>query len=429
MKRRSRPADQNMNASAARRQTAKRTQNAKPEPVSMWGGRFWAVAAILMAAVLLATTIWKIRQRPAQPASLAAPSEQSSQPLFGQTISNPAQFADAPPGMIWIPGGEFSMGAQDPPGMDEVGMSATRDSRPIHRVYVDGYYMDKTDVTNAEFARFVKATKYVTVAERRPRAEDFPGAPPENLVAGGVVFTPPDHPVPLNNHFQWWSYVHGANWRHPLGPKSDLKNKDGYPVVEVAYEDVTAYATWAGKRLPTEAEWEFAARGGLAGKPFVWGDEFRPNGKWMANTHQGTFPATDTGDDGYKGISAVAEFPPNGYGLYDMAGDVWQWTSDWYRPDYYQQLVGAGKVTRNPTGPPSSFDPAEPNQPKKVQRGGSFLCTDQYCSRYMVGTRGKGEADTGTNHLGFRCVMTRAQWSVQKAKLTPFTQPPLAKGE
>lgn len=302
------------------------------------------------------------------------------------------------------------MGAQDPPDMNEVGMKATTDSRPIHRVYVDGFFMDTVDVTNADFARFVDVTSYVTVAERKPRPEDYPGAPPENLVAGSVVFSPPDHPVPLDNHFQWWNYIHGASWRHPFGPGSDLRGKETYPVVHVAYEDAAAYASWAGKRVPTEAEWEFSARGGLSGKPFAWGDEFRPGGKWMANTHQGRFPSQDTAADGHAGISAVAQYPPNGYGLYDMAGNVWQWTSDWYRPDYYQQLAARGGVARNPQGPASSFDPAEPGQPKRVMRGGSFLCTDQYCSRYMVGTRGKGEVSTGTNHLGFRCVMTRAQY-------------------
>jgi formylglycine-generating enzyme required for sulfatase activity len=310
----------------------------------------------------------------------------------------------APEGMVWIPGGEFSMGASDPPDMDEVGMKATEDARPIHRVYVDGFFMDKTDVTNKQFARFVKQTGYVTVAERKPRAQDFPGAPPENLVAGSVVFAPPDHPVRLDNQLQWWSYVRGASWRHPFGPGSDIVGKENDPVVHIAYEDAVAYAKWAGKRLPTEAEWEFAARGGLAGKPFAWGDAFRPNGKWMANTHQGHFPNTDTGEDGYVGIAPVAQYPANGYGLYDMAGNVWQWTSDWYRPDYYRQSLANGGVARNPQGPESSFDPAEPNQQKRVMRGGSFLCTDQYCSRYLVGTRGKGEVSTGTNHLGFRCV-------------------------
>jgi formylglycine-generating enzyme required for sulfatase activity len=247
------------------------------------------------------------------------------------------------------------------------------------------------------------------VAERKPRAEDYPGAPQENLIAGSVVFAPPDHAVPLNDYFQWWTYVPGANWRHPSGPSSNIVGKGNYPVVHIAYPDAEAYARWAGKRIPTEAEWEFAARGGLAGKPYVWGDEFRPRGKWMANTFEGHFPDKNTGDDGYPGTSPVSRFPPNSYGLYDMAGNVWQWTSDWYRPDYYRQLAAMG-VARNPQGPDSAHDPSEPSQAKKVQRGGSFLCTDQYCSRYIVGTRGKGDIDTGTNHLGFRCLMTRQQW-------------------
>jgi len=313
----------------------------------------------------------------------------------------------APPGMVWIPGGEFMMGAQVDPHGNDVCMRATYDSRPIHRVYVDGFYMDKTDVTNDEFAQFVQATGYMTVAERTPKPEDYPNAPPGNLVAGSVVFTPPSEPVSLNNHFQWWSYIEAANWRHPRGPESNIEGKGRYPVVHIAYEDALAYAAWAGKRLPTEAEWEFAARGGLAGRVYAWGDEFRPGGRWMANTHQGQFPVEDTGADGYAGIAPVAQFPSNGYGLYDMAGNVWQWTSDWYRPDYYQQLAATGRIARNPKGPDSSYDPAEPMQPKKVQRGGSFLCTDQYCSRFAVGTRGKGEVSTGTNHLGFRCVKLR----------------------
>jgi formylglycine-generating enzyme len=328
------------------------------------------------------------------------------EPTVANATGTPSR---TPAGMAWIPGGQFSMGAaQHMDEMNEVGMQATVDSRPIHRVYVDGFFIDRTDVTNAQFAGFVKATGYVTVAERKPDPKDFPGAPPENLVAGSVVFSPPDHPVPLNNHFQWWTYVPGASWRHPLGPGSNITGKGNYPVVQIAYEDALAYAKWAGKRLPTEAEWEFAARGGLSGKLYAWGDEFRPQGKWMANTHQGHFPDRDTGEDRFVGIAPVAQFPANGYGLFDMAGNVWQWTSDWYRPDYYQQLKAEG-VVRNPQGPDSSFDPSEPSQQKKVHRGGSFLCTDQYCSRYMVGTRGKGDPDTGTNHLGFRCVMTPAQ--------------------
>jgi formylglycine-generating enzyme len=373
--------------------------------------------AALICALLLVAVAWTVRSTSSN-RSVALAKSPESQPLFVRTVENSASApGPAPEGMVWITGGEFSMGANDPPDMDEVGMKATEDARPIHRVYVDGFFMDKTDVTNSEFAKFVKATGYITIAERKPRAEDFPGAPPENLVAGSVVFSPPNHPVPLDNHFQWWAYVPGANWRHPLGPHSDLKGKENFPVVHIAYGDAQAYANWAGKRLPTEAEWEFAARGGLTGKPFVWGDEFRPGGKWMANTHQGQFPQKDSGEDGFTGVAPVAQFPPNKYGLYDMAGNVWQWTSDWYRPDYYAQLAAAGGVARNPQGPDSSFDPSEPDQPKKVHRGGSFLCTAQYCSRYIVGTRGKGEISTGTNHLGFRCVKEARMRTSQSAQL------------
>lgn len=278
------------------------------------------------------------------------------------------------------------------------------DAKPWHRVYVDGYWMDKTEVTNKEFARFVAATGYVTVAERKPQEEDFPGAPPENLVAGSVVFTPPDHAVQLNNHFQWWRYVYGANWRHPAGPASDIKNRMNDPVVQIAYDDAVAYSKWAGKRLPTEAEFEFASRGGLDRKRYVWGDDFMPGGKHMANTFQGHFPDTNTAEDGYSGAAPVASFPANGYGLFDISGNVWEWVSDWYRADYYATLAATDHIAVNPTGPADSFDPGEPGVAKRVQRGGSFLCTDQYCSRYIAGGRGKGEPDTGTNHLGFRCV-------------------------
>ena len=323
--------------------------------------------------------------------------------------SNVIHRGPAPEGMVWIPGGEFEMGAQvNGQGSAEIPM-ASNDAEPIHRVRVDGFWMDKTGVTNEEFARFVAATGYVTIAERTPTKEEFPEAPPDNLIAGAVVFTPPEHEVSLNNHYQWWSYVKGANWKHPLGPQSDIKGKEKYPVVQVAYPDAVEYAKWAGKRLPTEAEFEFAERGGLAGKTYAWGDEFRPNGKFMANTFQGKFPVKDTGEDGFIGLAPVAQFPANGYGLFDMAGNVWEWCSDWYRADYYQELAKAPGVADNPTGPESSFDPAEPNEHKKVHRGGSFLCTDQYCCRYIVGTRGKGEVNTGTNHLGFRCVMTLEQ--------------------
>jgi formylglycine-generating enzyme required for sulfatase activity len=303
----------------------------------------------------------------------------------------------APTGMVWVEGGEFSMGSD-----------AFTDAQPIHRVAVDGFWIDSTEVTNAQFSRFVAATGYVTLAERTPRAEDYPGAPPENLVAGSVVFTPPGHDVPLDDHYQWWAYVHGADWRHPGGPDTDIDGMADHPVVHVAYEDVEAYAVWADKRIPTEAEWEFAARGGLDAKPYTWGDEFQPAGKFMANTFQGNFPNENTSEDGYATTSPVRAFPPNGFGLYGMAGNVWEWVADWYRPDTYATRAATGGVVHNPTGPAASFDPTEPGVTKRVHKGGSFLCTDQYCARYMPGGRGRGVLDTGTNHLGFRLVRDAA---------------------
>ncbi len=377
-----------------------------PRPGSQYR---WLWGVVAAGGLLGAIWAWQKMPSPAGENSQAAtPASPASQGAFAPTIPNPsAPPGPAPTGMVWVPGGEFSMGAEDPTGKAGGGPDPMRDARPIHRVYVDGFWMDATEVTNEEFAQFVKATGYVTVAERKPRAEDFPGAPPENLVAGSVVFAPPAHDVPLDNHYQWWSYVKGANWRHPAGPKSDIRGKEQYPVVHVAYEDAQAYAQWAGKRLPTEAEWEFAARGGAAGNLYAWGNDFKPNGKWMANTHQGHFPLNDTGDDGFKGAAPVGQFPPNTYGLHDIGGNVWEWTGDWYRADYYAQLASRGAVARNPKGPADSWDPSEPNEKKRVHRGGSFLCTDQYCTRYIVGTRGKGEPSTGTDHLGFRCVKDR----------------------
>jgi formylglycine-generating enzyme len=324
---------------------------------------------------------------------------------FAPTVLNsPTAPSPAPVRMVWIPGGEFSMGSTveseslcSLPGV-------TRDALPVHRVSVDGFWMDATELTNEEFQKFVNATGYITVAERTPTKEEFPGAPPENLVAGSTVFTPTKNKVALDNYYQWWRYQPGANWRHPEGPQSNIKGKEKYPVVQIAYDDAVAYAKWAGKRLPTEAEWEFAARGGLTGKLYSWGDDFRPNDKPMANTYQGKFPVKDTGADGFAGMAPVASFAPNGYGLYDVAGNAWEWTSDWYAADYYAELAKRG-VARNPKGPESSNDPTEPGSKKRVQRGGSYLCTDQYCSRYMVGTRGKGEVSTASNHLGVRFVM------------------------
>ncbi|MFN7890296.1 MAG: formylglycine-generating enzyme family protein [Pirellula sp.] len=326
---------------------------------------------------------------------------------FGPTIPNKLKPSDdIPKGMVWIPGGEFSMGSESA-SESLCGLPGTTlDAMPIHRVYVDAFWMDETEVTNAQFKEFVDATGYVTVAEIKPTLEEFPGAPLENLVTGSTVFKPTKSPVALDQYLQWWSYVPGANWKHPAGENSNLDGRENYPVVHVAYEDAEAYAKWANKRLPTEAEWEFASRGGKAGELYAWGNELKPNNQYQANIYQGAFPVEggDSGADGWVGIAPVKQYAPNGYGLYDIGGNVWEWVSDWYRADYYAQLRAKGVVARNPQGPDVPYDPQEPDQKKRVHRGGSFLCSDLYCTRYLVGTRGKGESRTASNHCGFRCV-------------------------
>jgi sulfatase modifying factor 1 len=380
----------------------KQPDNRKPaaSPRSKW----MVSGAVLVIAGLAALAI-SLQSNASRHSSPLSPGQPDSASPFAPTVRNKSlPPGPAPEGMVWIPGGEFSMGSTvetealcGQPGV-------TRDALPVHRVYVDGFWMDATEVTNEKFEQFVKATGYITIAERTPTKEEFPTAPPENLVAGSTVFTPTPGPVPLDNFYHWWRYQKGANWRHPEGPDSDLKGREKYPAVHVAYDDAVAYAKWAGKRLPTEAEFEFAARGGKPGLIYAWGNELHPGGKFMANTYQGTFPVKDSAEDGFAGIAPVAQFPPNPYGLYDITGNVWEWCSDWYRPDYYATLADARGVVRNPQGPDVPFDPSEPTEKKRVHRGGSFLCTDQYCTRYMVGTRGKGEVSTGSNHLGFRCV-------------------------
>jgi sulfatase modifying factor 1 len=315
-------------------------------------------------------------------------------PDIGATHVNSVQPpTTAPEGMVWIPGGVFTMGSST---------REFRDAAPVHRVAVDGFWMDRTEVTNAQFDAFVKATDYVTVAEKALDPQLYPKVDPKKLAPASIVFTAPDEKVDPNrpgNELKWWKLVHGADWRHPEGPASDLKGREQYPVVHVAYVDAVAYAAWAKKRLPTEAEWEFAARGGLDGKALCWGDEFAPDGKMLANTWNGEFPNSNTLADGYLGAAPVASYPPNGFGLYDMAGNVWEWCSDWYHPRYYEF-----SPERNPQGPRASFDPSEPNLPKRVQRGGSYLCCDNYCKRYQPGSRGKGDPNSSTNHVGFRCV-------------------------
>ena len=333
----------------------------------------------------------------------------TDQNRFGATTLNEQAAPDVarPAGMVWIPGGEFSMGSDSSAESICSLPGVTKDAVPIHRVYVDGFWMDETEVTNRQFAEFVAATGYITVAERKPTQEEFPTAPPENLIAGSTVFSPTKEPVPLDNYFQWWTYIGGTDWRHPTGPGSSVEDRDDYPVVQVAFEDAESYAKWAGKRLPTEAEWEFAARGGRSGDLYAWGNELQPEGKFQANIYQGEFPVEgkDTGADGFQGIAPVKQYAANPFGLYDVGGNVWEWTRDWYRHDYYATLAKTGEVARNPQGPEVPLDPAEPTEKKRVHRGGSFLCTDLYCTRYMVGTRGKGEARTASNHVGFRCIM------------------------
>ncbi|RRB03851.1 formylglycine-generating enzyme family protein [Larkinella rosea] len=290
--------------------------------------------------------------------------------------------------MVLIPGGTFQMGSDEFP-----------DSRPLHTVKVDGFWMDKHEVTNAEFARFVAATNYVTVAERPLNPKDYPDVPADKLVPGSAVFTPPNQQVSLENPLAWWQYVAGASWKHPSGTQSTIQGRENLPVVHVSYEDAAAYAKWAGKRLPTEAEWEFAAQGGKGNRKYYWGDELKPGGKWIANIYQGNFPNQNAKEDGFAGIAPVQSFPANPYGLYDMDGNVWEWCQDLYRPDYYRN-----SPKENPKGPADSFDPDEPGAVKYVQRGGSFLCSDQYCIRYKAGSRGKGEVSSGSDNLGFRCV-------------------------
>jgi formylglycine-generating enzyme required for sulfatase activity len=314
----------------------------------------------------------------------------------------------APPGMVWVPGGEFMMGTDS-----ELGWP---DEKPAHPVRVDGFWMDATEVTNAQFREFVEATGYVTTAEKIPTVEEImsqvpPGTPepaPEMLVAGSLVFTSPDGPVTLDDFSQWWSWMPGANWRHPEGPDSTLAGRDNHPVAHVSWFDAMAYAKWAGKRLPTEAEWERAARAGLPRMDYCWGNNPPNDQHPQANIWQGEFPAKNTEIDGFSRTAPVKSFPPNGYGLYDMAGNLWEWCGDWYDRTLHERLAEQG-VAVNPTGPEQTIDPRQPFTTLRVQKGGSFLCHESYCLRYRPSARHGGAPDTGMSHVGFRCVVTPEQ--------------------
>ncbi|QZT39107.1 formylglycine-generating enzyme family protein [Halosquirtibacter xylanolyticus] len=310
--------------------------------------------------------------------------------------------------MVYIPEVTYTMGARDI-------KFARADEYPTHQVKLDAYYIDKHLVTNAEYAAFVEATGYVTTAEKAPTWEELkqyapPGTPkPADslLIAASLVFTPPNHPVSFNDATIWWSWRGGASWRHPQGPNSDIKGKENHPVVQVSWFDAMAYAKWAGKRLITEAEWEYAARGGHEDYIYSWGNQRINEGMPKANSWDGAFPYRNDLKDGFYDTSPVDQYPPNGFGLLDMAGNVWEWTNDWYRNDYYQTCKGQG-VMHNPKGVSreASFDPNEPGVPKKAQRGGSYLCNDSYCSGYRSASRMKSSPDSGMPHLGFRCAVS-----------------------
>lgn len=328
----------------------------------------------------------------------------------------PNRYAAATPqGMVWIPGGVFTMGSDN--------VESRRDEKPPHKVKVDGFWMDATPVTNRQFKEFVDATGYITTAEKAPTLEEImvqvapgtPPPPPELLVPASLVFKPSDGPISLRNSMAWWDWKPGANWKHPLGPDSTLEGKEDHPVVQVSWLDAVAYANWAGKRLPTEAEWEFAASGGRENVVYVWGNDAFSEENPQANIWQGEFPYRSVKPDGYYGTTEVRTFHPSPYGLYDMAGNVWQWCSDLYHVSYYDDEAKKG-LSVNPTGPATSYDPEEPFAVKHVHRGGSFLCHKSYCKGYRITARMKTCPDTSLNHLGFRCVMSDAMWKEKQQK-------------
>jgi sulfatase modifying factor 1 len=357
---------------------------------------------ILIAAVVASCSSGSGTLRSQQDTAIACEAGRPSGFAKSTDTSSIVQGEVSLEGMIKIPDGEFMMGADDDEGRP--------DEYPQHKVKVHGFWIDASEVTNAQFKKFIEATGYVTTAEKKPDWEQIkkqlPAGTPKpdesELTASSLVFTPPDHPVPLNDASQWWSWTQGADWKHPQGPNSNIEGKNNYPVVHISWDDAMAFCKWAGKRLPTEAEWEWAARGGLNNSKYPWGNEDIEAGTIKANTWQGSFPDKNANKDKYYSAAPVGSFAPNNYGLYDMAGNVWEWCSDWYRADYYQQIKDQTSV--NPKGPSKSYDPMEPAIPKKSVRGGSFLCNASYCKGYRVTARMKTSPDTGLEHTGFRCV-------------------------
>jgi len=325
-----------------------------------------------------------------QPAK-AAGSPASQWPAKAKASArSPAAGKPSTAGMIWVPGGEAQLGSQD-----------GNPDAPIHTVRVSGFWIDQAEVTNAQFAQFVAATGFVTDAEKTPSSEDLPGVPAEALVAGSLVFAPPPDAVDLREFWAWWSYVPGACWRHPTGPGSSILGREDHPVVHVSWRDAASYAKWANKRLPTEAEWEYAARAGLDRNRYVWGEQQKVKGRWPANIWQGEFPRTNTQEDGFAKTAPVRAFAPNRLGIHGMSGNVWEWCHDWYHPRGYGD---PDRTSVDPLGPSISYDPDEPGAQKRVMRGGSYLCSDVYCLGYLPGTRMKSTPDTSLCHTGFRCV-------------------------
>jgi len=382
------------------------------------------LTALLLGACLLVAGCGKGPSNRQETATSAADSLEN---CCGDAPSRPGTAADTQPwtgpvqdqgtgGMVLVPGGSFTMGASD--------ARAYPDEYPPHPVTVSAFWLDRHEVTNEQFAAFVAATGYVTTAERPIDWEEMaknapPGTPrpPEDMLQpGALVFRQTRGAVPLQDHTQWWAWTPGASWRHPEGPGSDLRGRENHPVVQVSWDDAQAYAAWAGKRLPTEAEWEWAARGGLEAAVYPWGSEGLTHGKPKANYWEGDFPYRNSEDDGYTLLAPVGQYAPNGYGLYDMAGNVWEWCQDWYHPEYYRQ-VSAGVV--NPRGPARGYDPAEPLLPKRILRGGSFLCNDAYCAGYRVAARMKSSPDSGLQHSGFRCARSTAPEASEPAGAKP----------